>query len=158
MILRHHSLDSSLPLDHVDTRPRQTVILKSNNKPRHAHAVINSKTLTLVPPFPRHDWLNENVALRTFLFANPLQPSYPNCLNGFVLLVIIAPHYTSAPPSHLHCTSAPQYANQLHHNMQIYTAPQFTSAPQFAPHCSSHLFAPLWGGVVTPTLLLPGQV
>ena len=52
-----------------------------------------------------------------------------------LLRVIIESHYTSAPPSHLSCTSTPQYANQLHLTMQI-SCTLICSSLLLAPFCT----------------------
>ena len=127
MILRHNPLDARLPLDHAVTRPRQKVILKSNNNPKHAHAPINSNNRSTIS---HYDWLNENEALLTLLRANPLHLNIQ-----------------------INCTSICK--SILHLNMQINRTSICSSvllAPN--PRKSSHIFAPLWGGVVTSLLLL----
>ena len=71
-----------------------------------------------------YDWLNENEALCTLLYANPLQSSYSGWVRAPCDNCISLHLRTSIPPPLHLCTSicksaAPQYANQLHLNMQI---------------------------------------
>ena len=66
-----------------------------------------------------YDWLNENEALCTLLYANPLQSSYSGWVRAPCDNCISLHLRTSIPPPLHLCTSicksaAPQYANQLH--------------------------------------------